>query len=132
MAISIIPATGKTGSYTFNNATLCIDNWTERAEVDVVDVSNFCSGDYKERAVIRKSASVTIEGVWDLSRNPFAASLKLGLTGILILRINNVVFSTMTAIVNGWRVDDNASSVVRYSIDLVSDGAFTDFSNTAA
>lgn len=127
-AASGIVASVQLGAY-----TLCADGWDWNDEMNLIPTPSFCGGRYMEYAAGKLTGNFSITGTYNLGQNPFLLGFKTGSVVVSIFRINNaVVASCLTTIVQKWNVHSEADGTTRYTVDLVGDWLFNDFSNTAA
>lgn len=131
-APTYIPRSGVGGSVFAGGHTLAMDHWDAVFRSNIIDAPSFVSAPWMTRASGLKQAIINCSGTWNDLVNPFLNSIKVGTQIGVILGISNGVSSTLTCWVSEVPVVDDVDGLCSWSMTLLSDYIFEDFSGTNA
>lgn len=126
------PRSGVGGSAFVGGQTLSINHWDVSFQANIIDAPSFTSAPWVDHAVGLKRARITISGTWNDLQNPFSVGIKIGASVGCILGIAGAVDSTFTALCESYDVTDDVDGLCEYTMVLVADYEFEDFSATLA
>lgn len=126
---SYVPQSGVGGAVLFGNVPLAADEWAWGGAAKVMDAPSFTGAQWMEYCVGKKRLALSFAGTYNAAFNPFAVGIKLGLSGVVIFRINSAVIATCPdAIVETWDVTNLADGKCDYVCRLIGNFIFGDFS----
>lgn len=127
-----IPRSGVGGSVFVQGHTLAVDHWDAQLKNNIIDAPSFVTAPWMTRAGGLKQAQINISGTYNDLFNPFLNSIKLGTQVGVILGINTTTSATYICWVADVPVVDDVDGLCTYSMTLLSEYEFEDFSGTNA
>lgn len=129
------PTSGVYGRVGIAGYTLAVDHFGQDGEANVMEAPSFPGANigYMEHCVGMKKTVITFGGTWNAGFNPFANGIKLGRSYNVALQIIGLdIGGDGDAIVQNFRVTNSADGKAEYTLTLVGDFIFSDFSGGAA
>lgn len=131
MSATYQPLSGIYGSVVINGITLCVDSFSFSEDSNIQAAPSFCGAPYMDYTEGLRTATYRLSGTWNFLFNPMV-TLKIGRKYSVILRLHNQLVATGTGWLKEFTVSDDVDGKVNYSMTLIADSAFTDFSGANA
>ncbi len=134
------PVSGKKSAVKYgsgsNGVSLPFSAYHWDANAPLLDMSNANCDGYAQFESGLKLITITLYGVWNAARNPFAVAptFKLGqrLNNLFVVAYGTVAAGAAAAVVSRFQVLSDAPGLCEYIISLTGTWTFEDFSGTKA
>lgn len=139
MAVTYDPIPGKNNVISVASRILPVRRYATDINGEMLDVTNFMSGGYREFIDGLAGGNIILSGVMPRTNNPFRSPIRLkARTLVTDVRIklsdgnDGLCLIMPKAWVTRWQCDGDAPGVNTYVVSFLADGPFQDFSQSNA